>query len=155
VSTRKRLLVFVLLAGSLAPAASARAELAFTPCDPPFECATVTVPVDRSGGVPGTIDVAVYRAPAFGPSRGVLLGLPGGPGDGGLAYFGRRLAAFDEARATHDLVFIDPRGTGRSGALRCEGADACYTGRIDGQRVRARLDLRSVGAAGTPVREML
>lgn len=126
-TARKRvLLLTTAAAASLLPAAVARGQLAFTPCEPDgIECATVAVPVDRSGAVPGTIDLAVYRAPARGPSRGVLLGLPGGPGDGGLAYFRRRLAAFDEARATHDLVFLDPRGAGRSRPLRCDDAVTC------------------------------
>jgi pimeloyl-ACP methyl ester carboxylesterase len=118
----------VLLAGLLAAVAAPADAATFAPCaeaPAPIVCSRVPVPVDRSGGVPGTIDLAIYRAPATGPSKGVLLVLPGGPGDGGLAYLVRRLSAFDEARATHDVVVMDPRGAGRSAPLRCDDAAAC------------------------------
>ena len=160
-SARTRVLLLSATA-LLATPTGAAADVAFAPCEPaPIQCATVTVPVDRSGAVPGTIDLAVYRAPATGPSRGVLLGLPGGPGDGARGYFVRRLAAFDAARRTHDLVFLDPRGAGRSGALRCDDAAGCtaelgpaahlYTSREvadDVESVRAALGVDRVALYG-------
>ena len=118
-------LVAVLFLTLLALPGTARAEIGFTPCGP-LQCGRVAVPLDRSGAVPGTLSIAVYRAPArTQPARGVLLGLPGGPGDSARAYFLRRLRGFDDVRATHDLVVVDPRGTGGSGALRCGDAASC------------------------------
>jgi pimeloyl-ACP methyl ester carboxylesterase len=123
---KRRALLLALTGLLLLVAAPARAEIAFAPCGQgEIECATVPVPVDRGGEVAGTIDLAVYRARARGAARGVLLGLPGGPGDGGLAYFKRRLYAVEEARATHDLVFVDPRGAGASRPLQCSDAASC------------------------------
>ena len=45
------------------------------------DCSTVTVPLDRTGAVPGTVNLAVARVPAARqPSRGTILFLAGGPG---------------------------------------------------------------------------
>lgn len=142
-------------------AAPASAQVRFAACGS-LECARVAVPLDRSGAVPGTLPIAVYRARArTQPARGVLLGLPGGPGDAGRAYFLPRLRAFDAVRATHDLVFIDPRGTGGSRALECEDAASCaeelgpasglYTSRDvadDVEAVRAALGVERIALYG-------
>lgn len=139
----------------------ARAQIAFAPCGE-IQCGRVTVPLDRSGAVPGTLSLGVYRAPArTRPARGVLVGLPGGPGDSGRTYFLRRLRGFDAVRRTHDLVFVDPRGTGASGALRCSDATSCaetlgpasalYTSRDvadDVEAVRAALGVEQVALYG-------
>ncbi len=91
-------------------------------------CATLTVPLDRSGVVPGTIDlpVQVLRATGSGPRRGPLMMLAGGPGQAGLP--DRDTAAlFGELARGYDLVSFDQRGTGGS-ALRCAALDAKATG---------------------------
>ena len=119
------MIVAVLVLVLLALPAAAHAEVAFAPCGD-LECGTVTVPLDHAGAVPGTLSIGVYRAAATRqPADGIVLGLPGGPGDSGRAYFARRLARFAAVRRTHDLVFIDPRGTGASGALDCGDALTC------------------------------
>jgi pimeloyl-ACP methyl ester carboxylesterase len=121
----RRVIALVVVLLLLVLPATARAEIAFRPCGA-LQCGGVTVPLDHAGAVPGTLAIAVYRAPATGGSAdGVVLGLPGGPGDSGRAYFERRLARFAPLRRTHDLVFIDPRGTGESGALDCGDAATC------------------------------
>src|SRR4051812_21841569 len=113
------------LAALLAIAAPAAADVPFGPCpsDGPSSaggrCATVTVPLDRSGAVPGTIDVGLVRLAARGASRGTLLALAGGPGDAASAVFARGGAAVDALRTDHDVVLVDQRGTGRSGRLDC------------------------------------
>ncbi|HEV2813290.1 MAG TPA: alpha/beta fold hydrolase, partial [Solirubrobacteraceae bacterium] len=151
-TARKRVVLAAVTALAAAvPTGTAEAEIAFAPCEE-LECGTVTVPLDHTGAVPGTLDLAVYRARARGQSRGVLLGFPGGPGDDGRSYLRRRLAAFGAARATHDVVFVDPRGTGRSAPLGCDDAPSCarelgaasslYTARDvadDAEAVRAAL----------------
>ena len=68
------------LGAGFAPAAGA---LTFNRCSPrsDFGCAHVPVPLDRSGGVPGTIDLLVERRPPdAGSPRGAVLVLAGGPG---------------------------------------------------------------------------
>ena len=53
------------------PAAS-EAALDFHPCPAPsgVECATMNVPIDRSGSVPGTLPLLIERIPASQPSCG-------------------------------------------------------------------------------------
>src|SRR4051812_44273027 len=67
----------------LAPAPARAETLAFSPCASRagFECGTLNVPLDRTGATPGTIALAVTRAPASSnPQRKALLTLAGGPG---------------------------------------------------------------------------
>lgn len=94
------------------------------------ECLRVTVPLDRSGTVPGSVRLLVTRdrsLPTFAyearaaVDRPPLLVLSDGPGrsgvdayeNGGLDYI---LGPHDVGR---DVVAMDLRGTGHSGALRC------------------------------------
>ena len=73
--SRVPLLAFA-LAMALAPASHA-AKLAPCKHQPRFGCATLTVPLDHSGRVPGTIGI---RYAVQGGSRPVLVALSGGPG---------------------------------------------------------------------------
>jgi pimeloyl-ACP methyl ester carboxylesterase len=120
--TRTSLAIAAVLLVLAAPAA---ADVPFGPCPSDGlpsaggQCATVTVPLDRAGAVPGTIDVGLERLPAHGASRGTLLALAGGPGDAASAFFARGAAALDALRTDHDVVLVDQRGTGRSGPLDC------------------------------------
>jgi pimeloyl-ACP methyl ester carboxylesterase len=84
-----------------------------------FRCATVTVPLDRTGGVPGTVDLAVaVEVPRKG-ADGFLLALSGGPGQPSLAFADSFRLSLAPALRHRRLVLIDQRGTGRSGALSC------------------------------------
>src|SRR4051812_11258665 len=104
-------------------AAPAGAALDFGACPGPVHaggrCATVSVPLDRSGEVPGTIGISVERLPARGHSRGTLLALAGGPGDAASAVFARARDALQALRTEHDVVLVDQRGTGRSAPIDC------------------------------------
>jgi pimeloyl-ACP methyl ester carboxylesterase len=81
---------------------------------------TVTVPLDRSGKVAGSIKLRVLTLPARSAKpKGTLLVLAGGPGDGNVEYFTRRRDVLDTVRADWDVVTFDQRGTGRSGRLSC------------------------------------
>jgi pimeloyl-ACP methyl ester carboxylesterase len=102
--------------------ASAQA-LTFQRCTPAtrIECARVNVPVDPSGRLPGTIGLHVERVPARGPSRGTLVVLEGGPGGSATASIRDYLDVFRHALADRNLIAIDQRGTGLSGALSCPG----------------------------------
>lgn len=82
------------------------------------------MPLDRAGAVPGTVDLHVERkAAGAAPARGVLLALAGGPGQSATAFAAEFAADLAPALATHDLVLLDQRGTGRSGYLRCRRAE--------------------------------
>ncbi|TMK67517.1 MAG: alpha/beta hydrolase [Actinobacteria bacterium] len=96
--------------------------LTFHPCGLPggIRCATVRVPLDRSGSVGGTIGLHVRRiaAPA-GNHRKVLIALAGGPGERATAYTLRFQRELAPALRTRDLVVFDQRGLGRSAAIHC------------------------------------
>src|SRR5439155_7123662 len=73
----RRLLLPVLSCSALlAPVAAHADSIAYSPCPSRagFECGTLTVPLDPSGAVPGTVDLAVTRAvAASNPQRRALL----------------------------------------------------------------------------------
>jgi pimeloyl-ACP methyl ester carboxylesterase len=103
---------------ALAPSAHA---LTFKRCafSPRIRCATLEVPVDQSGRVPGSLRLHVERVPARGTSRGPLFVLEGGPGGSVTASRDAYISLFRRQLADHDLILADQRGTGLSGALRC------------------------------------
>jgi pimeloyl-ACP methyl ester carboxylesterase len=124
-----RCLVLVLL-GSAAAVPAARA-LDFTPCTETgheaFECATLAVPIDRSGMVPGMIALSIERPPSPDPSRPVLIALAGGPGQSATAFVSAFASVLAPALDRYQLVVFDQRGTGRSNALDCPALRATYS----------------------------
>jgi pimeloyl-ACP methyl ester carboxylesterase len=92
-------------------------------------CATVTVPLDRTDAVPGSVRLAVEKVPARTRSGGVVIAVAGGPGQSGTALSGAFAQWLRPALGTRDLVVVDLRGTGRSGFLSCDVLDeACEDG---------------------------
>lgn len=105
----------------LAAAPAAAAAERRCPFEREFRCSAVTVPIDRSGVVPGKVELAVKRRPGRAPRSdvGVML-FPGGPG-AAATYDARAIAAeLRPALATRQLVLFDQRGTGESGYLSCD-----------------------------------
>lgn len=84
------------------------------------ECTTISVLEDPSRPEGRTIDlsVAVVRATEFSDQPPIFW-IAGGPGQGAQFSFGAMLSAFDDLHAAHDFVYVDQRGTGKSGALNC------------------------------------
>ncbi|HUN79159.1 MAG TPA: alpha/beta hydrolase [Solirubrobacteraceae bacterium] len=114
--------IFLALALVLA-AAPASATPAFAPCprEPTFSCATIPVPLDRGGAVPGTIPLAVERLQAgTAQSASAVLALAGGPGQAADPLAGDLAKSIAPALTDRDLVVFDQRGTGRSDPLRCK-----------------------------------
>ena len=116
------LVAAVAIAASAPSAASAAAR--FAPCSdrPDVDCTTVTVPLDRSGGLASTVSLHVERWQAR-PPRGVLFLLAGGPGQASTRAFDVGSSFWREMFPGYTLVAFDPRGTGRSGALDCPELD--------------------------------
>jgi pimeloyl-ACP methyl ester carboxylesterase len=117
----------VLAAVTTAQAAPATA-LTFVPCSGSgLSCATLSVPLDRSGAVPGTVGLSVERLQAGAtPSRTAVLALAGGPGQAALPLMQGTAKLIAPALGTRDLLMFDQRGTGTSGPLACsalEGAE--------------------------------
>ncbi|BCY11970.1 alpha/beta hydrolase [Actinoplanes sp. L3-i22] len=90
--------------------------------DPRQECGTVSVPVDyaRPGGPRLDLAISRLRTAAPGLRRGVLVLIPGGPGNSGVnrpsAYVGKLPQSVLDR---YDLVSFDPRGVGASALVSC------------------------------------
>src|SRR5438874_3421284 len=118
------LIILIALCAALgaSPGAPAAARTVFVPCGLfGLECTTVTVPLDRSGATPGTVSLHVEELPAPGKPRGVLFFVAGGPGQGSAGTFQLGANAIDwrDQFPGYTLIAFDPRGTGKSGVLRC------------------------------------
>ncbi|GAB3139566.1 alpha/beta fold hydrolase [Amycolatopsis stemonae] len=94
------------------------------PGQPGFTCSTLTVPLDHTGRVPGTIDLPIATADNVAAPKGVLLFLTGGPGQGGVGTIPRIAnLRLPEVAKDYRFVMLDQRGTG-AGALNCPGLQA-------------------------------
>jgi pimeloyl-ACP methyl ester carboxylesterase len=103
-------------------AGSPGSDLAFSPCPhaTSFACTTVTVPLDRTGAVPGTLALSVERLQAGPtPSSSAVIGLAGGPGQAANPLASFMAKAIAPALHGRDLIVFDQRGTGRSNPLNC------------------------------------
>jgi pimeloyl-ACP methyl ester carboxylesterase len=119
----------LLLAGL--PASSAGSSLSFIPCanSAAFSCASLAVPLDRTGAVPGTISLSVERKLAgAAPSRDAVVTLAGGPGQATLPLGEFISQAITPARGSRDLLLFDQRGTGASNPLSCSALEGFETG---------------------------
>jgi len=153
---RRRLCLPLLVSVALLAASATTAAAQSPGCSgaPGVQCTTVEVPLDRSGGVPGTVRLAVRRVPARqGPSRGTVMFLAGGPGESALSALPSLSQLFAALLPTHDLVTFDQRGTGQSGPLACDavrnarGATAVVYGTCGNQLGPARQFYRSADSA--------
>ncbi len=92
---------------------------------PTYECAVVPVPLDHGRPNGPSIQISMVRLPALDPSQriGSLFLNPGGPGGSGVdfAVFGAPFLYSPDLRSRFDVVGFDPRGIGRSTALKCFG----------------------------------
>jgi pimeloyl-ACP methyl ester carboxylesterase len=84
-------------------------------------CATLSRPLDPAGVIAGTIDIyfEFYPHSEAGPSIGTLVATEGGPGYPATDTRDEYLELFGPLRGKRDVVLMDNRGTGRSGALDC------------------------------------
>lgn len=84
-------------------------------------CAVLERPLDPGGAVPGTIPIyfEYYPHTAPGAAAGTLVATEGGPGYPATGSRGDYLALYAPLRARYDVIIMDNRGTGRSGAIDC------------------------------------
>ena len=143
----------------LALSSTARAE---TECLPGASCGSVTVPLDRQNPSAGTIDIGYELVPhtdTARPALGTIVPNPGGPGQSTIASAGIYLKAMAPLRRRRDLLFIDARGTGQSGALGCPSLSSVdplsldYTvlGRVCGPDLAARAGLYGSAAVADDI----
>jgi pimeloyl-ACP methyl ester carboxylesterase len=85
------------------------------------QCETLTVPLDPTGAIPGTTRLFVERVRARRRLHAPLVLVTGGPGQAGSSLIADALpgGAFSADVLHRDVIAFDPRGTGRSGLLRC------------------------------------
>lgn len=99
--------------------------LTWTDCDNGMLCTTAIAPLDWENPSPETdIELAVVKHPATGTKIGSLFTNPGGPGASGydFVYDSVDFAASADLQASFDVVGWDPRGVGRSSAVKCYDA---------------------------------
>jgi len=92
-------------------------------CETPAPwCARLTRPLDPTGIVPGTLEIyfEFYPHLGSGAAAGTLVAAEGGPGYPTTESREDYLGLFLPLRRTHDVLLMDYRGTGRSGAIDCE-----------------------------------
>ncbi len=110
-------------------------------------CSVVTVPLDRTGQVPGTVGLHVEVVPAAGTPTGTMFLIAGGPGQGSAHVFGlgdpNAVSLFHFLFPGYTLVAYDDRGTGESGLLDCPGVQAAVT--ADQQRTAATACAAQIG----------
>jgi pimeloyl-ACP methyl ester carboxylesterase len=115
--------LLALPAVDLADGPSARSTVAPHRCPaglaPPWQCAVVTVPLDRSGRLPGKVHLAIALLHAPGPARPAVLALAGGPGSAALPQAQRFARLLGPLLAGRDLLVVDQRGTGASDPIAC------------------------------------
>jgi pimeloyl-ACP methyl ester carboxylesterase len=92
------------------------------PCpSAPAYCGRLERSLDPSGAVPGRISIYFEFYPHTGPdpSTGTLVATEGGPGYPATLSRDAYLALFKPLRQRRDLLLMDNRGTGQSGAIDC------------------------------------
>ncbi len=120
----RKLLVALLSAFALAGvvASAAGAQIDFKPCGDSndFACGHLTVPLDPSGAVPGTVTLALRRhRAAVGEARDAIVALAGGPGQPAIPFAEDFAELLGPIAATRDLIVLDQRGIGLSDPLSC------------------------------------
>ena len=116
--------ILLAAAGALAllllPAAAHGAlEFSVEGCPGNFECASLEVPLDRSGRVPGVVRLSIERQRAADSPSGAVFALAGGPGQGASSVTEGFNLDTAGAIGDRDLIVVDQRGTAYSGALDC------------------------------------
>ncbi|MHA6619877.1 alpha/beta hydrolase [Pseudonocardia sp. DLS-67] len=123
------------------PTAAAPGPIAWDGCGPDLDCATVAVPLEYTDPDGPQIPLAVMRHRATDPAQriGSLFFNPGGPGVVATdtlrnmpATAGAPGTFSPDVLARFDVIAMDPRGVGGSGAVRCltdeQRAEAAGTG---------------------------
>jgi pimeloyl-ACP methyl ester carboxylesterase len=84
-------------------------------------CGRIERVLDPTGAVPGTLSVLFefYPHAGRGKSLGTLVATEGGPGYPATESRDEYLTLFEPLMKDHDVVIMDNRGTGRSGAVDC------------------------------------
>jgi pimeloyl-ACP methyl ester carboxylesterase len=101
--------------------------------DAPAYCGRIERPLDPTGASGGRISIyfEFYPHSAGGPSAGTLVATEGGPGYPATESREDYLELFRPLRATRDIVLMDNRGTGKSGAIDCPALQTAAQWTVD------------------------
>ena len=121
---RQTLAAVALAIGFAARSVAAIPELTHCPIpglDGPARCGEIQVPEnpDKPDGRSITISFAVLPATGGAALPDPIVPLYGGPGEQVIGEAGYLAQQFATLRGQRDILLVDQRGTGRSGALRC------------------------------------
>ncbi len=98
-------------------------SLELHPCDQvPAYCGSLTRPLDPAGEVAETIAINFEYYPRQDSSQsalGTIVAVEGGPGFGSTGSRGSYLSLFRPLLERRNLLLVDNRGTGQSGAINC------------------------------------
>ncbi len=88
-------------------------------------CGTWAVPEDpaNAAGRAVNLRVAVVPSVSRSPAPDPLFFIAGGPGEAATESFAVLAGAFEQIRQKREIVLVDQRGTGQSGALQCPSED--------------------------------
>ncbi|MEP7243947.1 MAG: alpha/beta fold hydrolase [Gammaproteobacteria bacterium] len=87
-------------------------------------CGSIRRALDPTGGISGSIDIGFEYYPRRDPSRpalGTILPQEGGPGYSSTGTRDAYINIFEPLRGRRDILIVDKRGTGTSGAIDCPG----------------------------------
>ena len=115
-----------------------------------LRCATLSVPLDRSGSVPGTVALNVRRLPARAVGTATsqaVVALAGGPGQAAVPLTADFADALGPLLSDRDLVVYDQRGTGGSDPLACDTSGSNAVEACAGLLGPARAFYRSIDSA--------
>ena len=98
--------------------------LTLTPCQAQYDdyCGSFERPLDPAGRVPGRLRIGFEwypRRDRAHPALGTIAAQEGGPGYSTTGSRDGYVRLFEPLREHRDLLLMDKRGTGRSGALEC------------------------------------
>ncbi|MFI6299695.1 alpha/beta hydrolase [Nonomuraea sp. NPDC050790] len=102
------------------------------------QCGTEPRPLVAGKPELGTVQVAyalVRRENEAAPAKNTVMVNPGGPGGAPVGLAEWYAALLGPLRADHDLLLIDPRGTGQSGAFVCGTDGFLWAARAEQRRI--------------------
>lgn len=100
-------------------------RISWVACDAGFECASVAAPLDWLNPGEDVLSIGLVRK-AQTDNLSPMLVNPGGPGSSGIAYLvdGYDSLGTSYLRSNFQLIGFDPRGVGKTSAVRCDGDEA-------------------------------
>ncbi len=122
--------------------ATTKATLELQPCAgagiADAKCGTLSVEENRAAPNGRRIDLSIFVAPATSrtPAADPVFLLAGGPGQGAAEVGPRIVHKFDAIRRDRSMVFVDLRGTGAAGPLRCDVEDPDDLGQMLGGELK-------------------